>query len=162
MVASCNVIHMVQYAEDRSRGRKDEQPALRTLWPSTSLSRDPRRRSRRILDSPPGLPLVSPQRVEDGAASSPDLDVAVLGQPSEPPVGLGDRQRGSRSGRSGRDLTALPDRLQQFTLPLLLGDPDRPTTLIKSCYTTREQPERRESDPEVCREDPPQRRRESD
>src|SRR5918994_6633706 len=79
---------------------------------------------------------------------------------SELPVGLGDRQRGSRCSRSGRDLTALPDRLQQFPLPLPLGEPDRPT-LTKSSYTTREQPERWESDPEVGREDPPQRRHES-
>src|SRR5215213_5487149 len=110
---------------------------------------------------PPGLPRVSPLRVEDGAAPGPDLDVAVLGQLSEPPVGLGDRQRSPRCGHSGRDLTALPDRLQQFPLPFLLGEPDRPT-LTKSCYTTREQPERWESDPEVGREDPPHRRHESD
>src|SRR5829696_3662633 len=126
---------------------------------SASLSRYPRWHSRRTLDPPRGLQPVSPQRVEDGAAPGPDLDVAVLGQLSEPPVGLGDRQRGPRCSRSDRDLTALPDRLQQF--PLLLGDPDRPT-LTKSSYTTHEQPERRESDPEVGREDPPQRRHESD
>src|SRR5215212_6086118 len=130
--------------------------AANSPWSPASLSRHPRRRSRRILDPPTGLLPVSPQRVEDGAAPGPDLDVAVLGQLSEPPVGLGDRQRGPRCGRSGRDLTALPDRLQQFPLPLLLGDPDRPT-FTKSSYTTREQPERRESDPEVSGEDPPQR-----
>src|SRR5215212_6348972 len=101
--------------------------AANSPWSPASLSRHPRRRSRRILDPPTGLLPVSPQRVEDGAAPGPDLDVAVLGQLSEPPVGLGDRQRGPRCGRSGRDLTALPDRLQQFPLPLLLGDPDRPT-----------------------------------
>src|SRR5215216_5501822 len=135
--------------------------AANSPWSPASLSRHPRRRSRRILDPPTGLLPVSPQRVEDGAAPGPDLDVAVLGQLSEPPVGLGDRQRGPRCGRSGRDLTALPDRLQQFPLPLLLGDPDRPT-FTKSSYTTREQPERRESDPEVSGEDPPQRRHECD
>jgi hypothetical protein len=31
MVAPCNVVHMVQYAEDRSRRRQDEQLAPRTL-----------------------------------------------------------------------------------------------------------------------------------
>src|ERR671910_2792026 len=128
---------------------------------SASLSRYPRWHSRRTLHPPRGLQPVSPQRVEDGAAPGPDLNVAVLGQISELPVGLGDRQRGPRCGRRGRDLTALPDRLQQFPLPLLARDPDRPT-LTKSTYATAEQPESRQSDPEVSREDPPQRGHESD
>src|SRR5215211_7742465 len=128
---------------------------------SASLSRYPRWHSRRTLHPPRGLQPVSPQRVEDGAASGPYLDVAVLGQISEPPVGLGDRQRGPRCSGRRRDLTALPDRLQQLPLPLFLGDPDRPI-FTQPRYAAREQPERRESDPEVGREDPPQTGHEGD
>src|SRR5215207_7021475 len=54
---------------------------------SASLSRYPRWHSRRTLHPPRGLQPVSPQRVKDGASPGPDLDVAVLGQLSEPPVG---------------------------------------------------------------------------
>src|SRR5919199_1739522 len=104
---------------------------------SAGPSHDQHQRSRRTLD-PPGLQPVPPQRVEDGAATGPDLEVAVLGQLPEPPVCLGDRQRGPRRRRGGRDLTALPDRLQQLPLPLLLRERDRPA-LAQRRYATTEQ-----------------------
>src|SRR5215218_8172769 len=100
----------------------------------------------RTLD-PRGLLTVPPHRVEDGAAPGPDLEVAVLRQLFEPPVGLGDRKRRPRRRSGGRDLTALPNRLKQLPLPLLLGDPHGPA-LTQPRYAAREHPKRGESDQE--------------